>query len=163
MNITFTPVTGKDLPAINRIYTWYIENSTATFHTEPVRDEELLDFLYIDHPRFKSFLIHDESRLIGYCFLTAYKKRQAYDRTAEVTVYLDHDYRGKGVGRLALAHLEETARAVGIKNLLAIISGDNVNSIRLFENSGYEKCAHFKNVGEKFGSMLDVVGYQKQI
>jgi len=47
--------------------------------------------------------------------------------------------------------------------LLAIISGDNESSVQLFEKSGYEKCAHFKQVGEKFNKILDVVSYQKII
>lgn len=163
MNITFTEITTGDLPRINQIYTWYILNSTATFHTEPVRDEGLLDFLYINHPRYKSYLILQEGDLAGYCFLTAHKKRQAYDRTAEVTVYLDPEVRGRGIGRVALDHLETAARSVGLQNLVGVISGDNIGSIRLFEKSGYEKCAHFKNVGEKFGMVLDVVAYQKEL
>ncbi len=163
MNITFTEIMPADLPRINRIYTWYILNSTATFHTQPTRDEELLEFLYIDHPRYRSYLIFEESSLAGYCFLTAHKKRQAYDRTAEVTVYLDPEVRGRGIGRVALAHLETVARSVGLQNLVGVISGDNTGSIRVFEKSGYEKCAHFKNVGEKFGMVLDVVAYQKEL
>lgn len=163
MNITFTAITAGDLPRINKIYNWYIDNSTATFHTEPVRDEELLDFLYINHPRYKSYLIFQEEDLVGYCFLTAHKKRQAYDRTAEVTVYLDPHFCGRGVGRVALDYLEKNAGLVGLKNLVGVISGNNAESIRLFERSGYTKCAHFKNVGEKFGLILDVVAYQKEL
>jgi L-amino acid N-acyltransferase YncA len=163
MNISFSRITHEDLPHINRIYTWYILNSTATFHTDPVRDEELLEFLHINHPRYKSYLIFQEDRLAGYCFLTAHKKRQAYDRTAEVTIYLDPEFRHQGIGREALVHLEEVARSVALKNLVGVISGDNAGSIRLFEKAGYEKCAHFKNVGEKFGMVLDVVAYQKEL
>lgn len=163
MNVTFTEIQHRDLPQINRIYTWYIRNSTATFHTEPLRDEELLEFLYIGHVRYKSYLIFQEDKMAGYCFLTAHKKRQAYDRTAEVTIYLDPGFRGSGVGRVALAHLEETARGTGLKNLIGVITGDNAQSIRLFTSAGYEKCAHFRNVGEKFGMVLDVLAYQKEL
>ena len=163
MNISFTPITSADLPAIREIYSWYVHNSTATFHTEAVRDDELLEFLHIGHPRYKSYLIFQEGRLAGYCFLTAHKKRQAYDRTAEVTIYLDPECRGKGLGPVALDHLETAARSGGLKNLVGVISGDNAGSIRLFEKAGYQKCAHFKNVGEKFGIVLDVVAYQKEL
>jgi L-amino acid N-acyltransferase YncA len=47
--------------------------------------------------------------------------------------------------------------------LIGIISGDNINSIILFENCGFEKCGHYKQVGEKFNEILDVVSYQKII
>jgi L-amino acid N-acyltransferase YncA len=163
MEITFVDIQETDLPLIKEIYDWYIQHSTATFHTEPIRIDQLKEFLHINHPLYKSYLINHGNEVVGYCFLTYYKKRQAYDRTAEVTIYLKHDRCHQGIGPIALNMLEEKARELGLKNLLGIISGDNSGSIALFERLGYFKCAHFKNVGEKFNQVLDVVGYQKEI
>ncbi|MGD2035212.1 MAG: N-acetyltransferase, partial [Bacteroidales bacterium] len=53
------------------------------------------------------------------------------------------------------------AASQNINVLIGIITGTNKPSIALFETCGYEKCAHFRQVGEKFGKVLDVVGYQK--
>ena len=92
-----------------------------------------------------------------------YKKRQAYDRTAEISVYLKHGRTGKGIGNTALSHLEKVAQENGISVLIGIISGDNENSIKLFERYGYEKCGHFRQIGEKFNKILDIVSYQKII
>ncbi|ANH83588.1 acetyltransferase [Niabella ginsenosidivorans] len=161
--IILKEVTEEDLAFVKQIYDWYILNTTATFHTAPVTIGELKEFMYVQHPRFRSFLIMASDQAVGYCYLTNYKKRQAYDKTAELTIYLAHDCYTKGIGTAALQQLEAVATAAGFKNLLAIISGDNDRSIRFFENNGYFKCAHFKNVGEKFGKVLDVVGYQKEI
>lgn len=163
MNIQFEQLNQSHLPAVAAIYNWYVVNSTATFHTEPIEPSDMLDLLYIDHPRYKSFVIRSGENVAGYCFLTQHKKRQAYDRTAEVTVYLHPDFRNRGIGRLALGHLEAEARSVKLCNLIGVISGDNVGSIRVFEKAGYVKCAHFRNVGEKFNTVLDVVAYQKEI
>ncbi len=163
MAILFETLREPHLPAVVGIYNWYVANSTATFHTEPVAPAEMLEFLYIGHPRYKSFVIKLEEEIVGYCFLTQHKKRQAYDRTAEVTVYLHPEFRGQGIGRKALDHLEAEARAVNLSNLIGVISGDNLGSIRVFEKAGYVKCAHFRNVGEKFNTVLDVVAYQKEL
>jgi L-amino acid N-acyltransferase YncA len=57
--------------------------------------------------------------------------------------------------------LETIAKNNDISILIGIIAGENNSSIGLFEKSGYEKCAHFKEVGEKFNKVLDVVAYQK--
>jgi L-amino acid N-acyltransferase YncA len=161
MQVTFDEMTEKDLPLVKEIYEYYIENSTATFHTGQISLPEMREFLHIDHPVYKSFLIRCGNEICGYCFLSPYKKRQAYDRTAEVTVYLKQEYTGHGIGRLALQRLEEAARLTHIKVLIGIITGDNYQSIRLFTREGYERCGHFKEVGEKFGQVLDVVSYQK--
>jgi L-amino acid N-acyltransferase YncA len=163
MNITFKKLEEGSLPAVKEIYDWYIKNSTATFHTEPILIDQLKEFIYIDHPLYESYLIYNDNEIAGYCFLTNYKKRQAYDRTAEVTIYLRNGVSGKGIGTIALAHLESVAREKGLKNLIGVISGDNTSSIALFERASYTKCAHYKNVGEKFNTILDVVSYQKEL
>lgn len=161
--IILKELVAADLPVIKQIYDWYVLHSTATFHTAPVTTDELREFIYIGHPRFKSWLILDGEQPVGYCYLTNYKKRQAYDKTAELTIYLVHDCAAKGIGKAALTQLEAHARQAAFTNLLAIISGDNDRSIGFFERNGYFKCAHFKKVGEKFGKILDVVGYQKEL
>ncbi len=163
MNIEFKDIKEEDLSAVKAIYDWYIENSTATFHTQPIRIDQLKEFIYIGHSLYKSYLICIDREIAGYCFLTNYKKRQAYDRTAEVTIYLKPEFCKKGIGKVALAHLEKKAKEVGLKNLIGVITGDNEGSIVLFGKSGYTKCAHFKNVGEKFNKVLDVVAFQKEI
>ncbi len=163
MDIAFNRIEEKDLPAVKEIYDWYIKNSTATFHTEPITVDQLKEFLYLDHPWYNSYLINCDRELAGYCFITNYKKRQAYDRTAEVTIYLKEAYCKKGIGKVALDYLEQRAIENGLKNLIGIIGGENTGSIALFEKCGYTKCAHFKNVGEKFNRVLDVVAYQKEI
>jgi L-amino acid N-acyltransferase YncA len=163
MEIDFKGIVATDLNIVKDIYDWYVQNSTATFHTEPISIDELRQFMFVDHPLYKSYLILADEVVAGYCYLTFFKKRQAYERTAEVTIYLKTDYCGKGIGIKALQHLEAAAKGTAIKNLIAIISGDNAGSIRLFTKAGYEQCSRYKNVGEKFGQILDVVSFQKEL
>jgi len=163
MEIRFVQIQEPDLQIVKAIYDWFIEHSTATFHTEPVTIEQLKEFIYINHPVYESYLIYEGQSVAGYCFLTHFKKRQAYDRTAEITIYLHPDFCNKGIGKAAISHLENIARIKGLKNLIGTISGDNNGSIRLFEKMGFVQCAHYRQVGEKFNQLLDVVGYQKLI
>ena len=163
MEQVFKKVEEADLYAIKEIYDWYIGHSTATFHTEPILIDQLKEFIYINHPLYNSYLINVGEEIAGYCYLTNYKKRQAYDRTAEVTIYLKPEFCNRGIGKTALMYLEKRAKENGLKNLIGIISGDNAGSITLFEKSGYIKCAHFRNVGEKFNKVIDVVAFQKEI
>ena len=161
--VVFSPVAEDDLNAIKEIYDYYILNTTATFHAETIPVPELKEFLYIADPRYPSFVLREMNEVIGYCFLTRYKPRQAYDRTAELSIYLKPGYTGKGIGIAALKRLEDAAGHSGIRVLVGTLCGENHASIRLMEKCGYTRCAHLKNVGEKFGRVLDVVIYQKEI
>jgi phosphinothricin acetyltransferase len=161
MKIEFVDLTESDLELVKKIYDYYIENSTATYYTEKISIEELREFIPVEHKKYKSFLIIIDHECCGFCYISQYKKRQAYDRTAELSLYLKSEYTGRGIGKVVLEHLEKVAKDNGISVLIGIISGDNENSIKLFEKNGYEKCAHYKQIGEKFNKILDVVSYQK--
>lgn len=161
MKIQFIDLSESDLELVKNIYDYYIENSTATYYTEKISIKELKEFIPVNNKKYRSFLIKTDNECCGFCYLSQYKKRQAYNRTAEISLYLKPEYTGRGIGKEALKHLEQIAKMNGISVLIGIISGDNGNSIKLFEKNGYEKCAHYKQIGEKFNKILDVVSYQK--
>ena len=163
MKIQFIDIQGSDFEFIKEIYDFYILNSTATYYTEKISVNELKEFIPVNHKKYRSYLIKANDTHCGFCYLSQYKKRQAYDRTAEVSLYLKPEFTGQGIGYEVLKHLEKVAGENGISVLIGIISGDNGNSVKLFEKSGYEKCAHYKQIGEKFNKILDVVSYQKII
>ncbi len=163
MKLTFRNVEEKDWETIKEIYDWYAVNSIVTFHTEPVSINILREYVFIDHPRYRSFMIYDGDELAGYTYFTFYKKRPAYDRSAELAIYLKPDYCGKGIGSEIIPFMEEEARKAGLKNILAVVTKGNDASVALFDKFGFERCAYFKNIGEKLGQILDVIGYQKEL
>jgi L-amino acid N-acyltransferase YncA len=153
----------EQLAKIIAIYNHYVLNSTDTFHAHPLTIQEMRELVFFANPKYKTFAIMDDYNLCGYVILTQYKKREAYDGTAEVTVYLQPDFIGKGLGSLAVRYIEDFAKKSNIHVLIATICGGNDKSIKLFEKNGYFKCAHYKEVGKKFGQLLDIVAYQKII
>lgn len=163
MDVHFEPMKDEYLENAAHIYNYYIENTTVTFHTEPLTADEMKPILYHDDPLYLSFGIFDGDDFCGYAYMAPYKKRQAYRISSEVTLYLDPKHTGKGIGALALKLLENHAKKQGIHSFLAVICAENTVSVRLFAKEGYKKCAHFKEVGTKFGRMLDVVVLQKML
>lgn len=153
----------EQLPEIMELYNYYVLNSTATFHARSLTAGEMKELVFFDNPKYKTFAIMDDDNLCGYVLLTQHRKREAYDDTAEVTVYLKPEFIGKGLGSLAVQYIEAVAVKSGIHVLIATICGENDRSIKLFEKNGYFKCAHYQEVGRKFGQLLDVVAYQKII
>ena len=163
MSIEFKPVTKENINHALTIYNWYVLNSTATFHLETIASEELEKMVSIGHSRYLSYLIFFNNKVCGFCYLSQFRDKEAYDKSAEITLYLDKDSGGKGIGKATISYLENRAIDIGLNNLIAVITANNLISISLFEKGGYFKVGHLKNIGEKFGDTLDVTSYQKEI
>jgi|WetSurMetagenome_2_1015567.scaffolds.fasta_scaffold268818_2 L-amino acid N-acyltransferase YncA len=163
MELQFLALRDEHLPAAAAIYNYYIENSTATFHTELLSPSGLREIIYHESPRYLALAILADGQCCGYAYIGPYRERQAYQNTAEISIYLHADFTGQGIGTAALRLLEEHAKAQGIWALLAGICSENQESYALFNKSGYEKCAHLRQVGVKFGRLLDVIYLEKII
>lgn len=159
--IAFVPVEESHVEAIRDIYNYYVEHTTVTFHAALLDNEEMRSILFFQNPRFESYTIISDNVIIGYVIIGYYKPRQAYDYTAEVTIYLHPVHIGKGIGNRAMKFIEEIAREKQFHALLGVICSENESSIQLFKKFGYWECAHFKEVGLKYNRLLDVVVYEK--
>jgi L-amino acid N-acyltransferase YncA len=153
-------VKPEDVSAITDIYNHYVRESTATFETEPVTEEEMRNRVLSISAHFP-YLVDEENGVItGYCYAHPWKARAAYQYTLETTVYLAPEFIGKGIGRLLMERLIEESRSSGFRALIACITAENESSCSFHERLGFEKVSHFVKVGEKFGRRLDVVDYE---
>ncbi|MBL1232674.1 MAG: GNAT family N-acetyltransferase [Vicingaceae bacterium] len=163
MNVSFKSIEKSDLAEVTAIYNYYVENSTATFHLQAVTEQEMEQTLCLGHPVYQSFVILSDDKIAGFCYLGQFRKKEAYDISVEVTLYIKPAFTGKQIGVEVLSFMEKTAKNLGLKNLIGVITSENVGSLKLFERCGYFKCGHLKNIGIKFGRALDVISYQKEI
>ena len=161
--VSFKAITEAHLQEVLDIYNYYVIHTTVSFHTEPLQMKEMRENVIFDNSMYKAFIIELAGAITGYILINQHKKKQAYDVSGEVTIYLKPEYTGQGMGRKALRFIEQLARERGFHVLIATICGENEQSKHLFEKHGYSLCAHYKEIGYKFGRRLDVVAYQKII
>jgi phosphinothricin acetyltransferase len=160
-NYNFEQIKETDMTEVASIYNHYVLNTTATFHAHALTLSDMRELVFFENPKYCTYVIKENVQILGYVLLTQHKKREAYDATGEVTIYLRPDQIGKGLGSLAVTFIETVAKEKAFHVLLATICGENEKSIGVFERNGYIKCAHYKEVGQKLGKWLDVVAYQK--
>lgn len=153
----------EDLPFVKDTYNYYIRNSTAIFYLHPLSDEEVRQIIPVGDSRYKSFLIKENGEVCGFCYIARFKPKEAFDITVEITLYLLPRFGGKGIGYAALQQLESHIIEAGFANVIALITGENNASIRLFSKCGYVCCGQIREVAEKFGRRLDLVMYQKLV
>lgn len=162
-NVKFQAITENDYTFILKVYNYFIENSTATFHTGKISVNELKQILPFRDSMYETYIILYNNQACGYCYINNWKPRPAYKISAEISLYIMPEFQGKGIGSKTLKFLEKEAKQKGIMNLLGVITAENSGSVALFSKMRYEKVSHLKNIGEKFGRLLDVVTYQKEI
>jgi len=159
------PATLADLPGILEIYKDAIRNTTASYDYEPkTLDQRRQWFEERTRGGYPVFVAVDpEGRIRGWSALNPYHDRAGYRFTAENSVYVAPDSRGRGLGNQLLAPLIEAAKARGLHAIIAAIDADNEISIRLHEKFEFEKVGHFKQIGFKFGRWLDVVYMERRL
>ncbi len=151
----------KDIPAITEIYNDAILNSTATFDTEIKTIVDRTQWFNNHGERYPILSAEMDGNVIGWASLTKWSDRCAYEKTAEVSVYIHKDFRGKGIGKKLLEQLIFQGEKAGIHYMLARISQDNESSIHIHEIFGFEHIGVMKEVGFKFGKFLNVHLMQK--
>ena len=108
--------------------------------------------------------------LLGYAHTGRLNWRAAYDWSAETTIYLHQDMRGRGMGRRLYDALEGVSRAQGILSLNACIASTQREdeyltnaSMRFHERMGYRPVGTFHQCACKFGRWYDMVWMEKMI
>lgn len=102
-----------------------------------------------------------ECPFISWGALEIFRSRPAYRHTAELSIYVDHEWHRRGIGRAILADLLTRARALGHHALVGGCCSESTAIITLLEGSGFSRVAHFREVGRKFDRWLDVVFLQR--
>ncbi|AUP78149.1 GNAT family N-acetyltransferase [Flavivirga eckloniae] len=154
------PLNIKDTQQLLDIYNYYVLNSIVTFDDEALSLEtfkEKITRINDDYP-FIVFEEHDE--ILGYAYGSKWRPKPAYKHTVESTVYVKHDALGKQIGSKLYTELLSQLKAQNYHIVLGGLTLPNDPSVKLHEKFGFEKVAHFKEVGLKFNKWLDVGFWQ---
>ena len=99
-----------------------------------------------------------------------FRERPAYDYSAETTIYIRHDMRQNGCGRLIYSALEDELRRMGITNMYACVGTSDADdeyltdaSPRFHERMGFKTVGVFRNCGNKFGRWYSMIWMEKII
>ena len=151
--------TKLDSARIVEIYNYYIANSIVTFEEDPITSDEMSDRITSTlDDRLPWLVAEHDGQILGYAYASKWKGRCAYKYSVESTVYLNHHNQSKGLGSQLYEELLIELRIVNVHVVIGGISLPNKPSIGLHEKYGFEKVAHFKEVGYKFNKWVDV-GY----
>ena len=153
--------TPDDLDAITEIYNDAILNTVATFDTRPKSPEEQEAWFAGHGPKYPLLVAEDDGLIIGWASLGMWSDRCAYSDTAEGSLYVSQEYRGKGIGRKLIEAIMAAGQKGGLHTVIFRITEGNEASLHLAESVGFEQIGVMKEVGRKFDRLLDVYLMQK--
>lgn len=147
------------------IYADAVLHGLGTFEEQPPGSDELWRRAQAVLSHGLPWLVAEaDGRVLGYAYAAPFRPRAAYRYTAEDTVYVAPDAKGRGVGRVLLTAVIEACERQGLRRLVAAV-GDtgNAASIRLHEVCGFEHAGVLPAVGFKHGRWVDVVWMQRTL
>ena len=160
----------EDAERLLEIYAYYVENTAISFEYEVPSLQEFKQRIEHTLEKYPYLVLTEDGVIRGYAYAGVFKARAAYDHCCEMTIYLDHESKGKGYGRALYEALEKELADMGIKNLYACI-GDPIeedeyltkDSERFHKHMGYEKVGEFHRCGYKFDRWYNMIWMEKII
>jgi len=146
----------KDIPSITEIYNDAVLNTTATFHIEPQSNDEQENWFEKHTGKYTVIVAVENDAVVGWASLSPWSDRCAYSNTADIAIYIKEGFRGKGIGKRLVEELLKKGPQSGLHTAIAKISSENEVSMNLFKKSGFKHIGTMKEVGYKFGKVLDV-------
>jgi L-amino acid N-acyltransferase YncA len=150
------PASARDGEACARIYTPYVLETAITFELEPPSGEEMGARIAAAAQTHAWLVLEEGEEVLGYAYGAPFHRRAAYRWSCEVSVYVDRERRGRGVGRALYEELLARLARRGYLVAAAGITLPNEASVRLHRAFGFEPVGTYRGIGYKLGRWHDV-------
>lgn len=161
-DIIFEELSDEHRIPVMDIFNFYIENDFSAYPEAKLMCDYYDNFLNISK-KFPAFAIKANEKVVGFCFLSSYNPLSSFKETAQITYFIDKEFKGKGIGKIALKKLEDEAKKYGIKNILANIASLNEESLAFHSKNGFVKCGEFENIIKKKNKEFNIIWMQKKL
>jgi len=157
-NIFIKNISNADIEAVNLLYNYYIRNTAFTFDINEKTLSEKKEWSKIfkkDSP-YQCIVAYENDILVGFASSRPFRDKEAYNSSIETSVYISHNYIGKGYGKLLMEDLFIKIDGYNVNRVYAFITEPNSASEKLHLLLGFKKIGVLNNVGKKFGKFWNV-------
>jgi L-amino acid N-acyltransferase YncA len=152
----------SDSAQVAEVYNYYIQNTHHTFETEPLGADEMQRRIAETMEHYPYLVAEEDDEILGYAYATRFRMREAYEFSVESSIYVKNDAKQRKIGTQLYVQLFDELAETDVHAIVAGIALPNDASIIFHERLGFEKVAHFNEVGYKLGRWIDV-GYWEMI
>lgn len=161
MSVTFSYATREDLPKIIDIYNQAVPTRISTADTSPVTVEsKIIWFESYNQTTRPLWVMKIEGIIVGWVALEDFYGRPAFKSTAEISLYIDENYQGQGLGQQALDWVFSQLNNCEVTTIMAYVFAHNEASQKLFFRNGFKRWAHLPNIANMDDELysLDILG-----
>jgi phosphinothricin acetyltransferase len=156
----------EDLPDIREIYNHYVRNTVVTFDEDDSTIKEWRSKFARNVKLGLPFIVavSPSGQILGYAMVSPWSSKRAYRFTVENSIYLRAASTGKGLGKALMTELLDRAKAVGIRQIMAVIADKGAEaSLAMHAQYGFVEVGRMGRVGFKFNRWLSTVLLQKTL
>ena len=162
-DVTIRAARPEDAADIRAIYAPFVQETSVSFETVPPSLETMAERIAGNLASHGYFVAQSDVGILGFAYASPYRPRPAYDRTAEVSVYLAPEGQGRGLAQALYQMLFAHLAARGFHTAVAIVTLPNPQSAQLHERCGFAHVGSLQDVGRKFGQWHGTAIYQRMI
>lgn len=159
--LTIRVATPEDATALLAIYAPYVTHTTVTFECEIPTVKDFAARIMHTLTRYPYLVACLDGEPVGYAYAGAFQTRAAYDRSAELSVYVKSGMQGRGIGSMLYDALDKLLWRQHVTNLYSCITYPGEGSVQFHAKRGYTIVASFHKCGYKFDTWLDMVFMEK--
>ena len=164
MNYNVRIATPEDIPFITRIYNEGIEDRIATLETNLRTEEDMLEWLNNRSEKHKVLVIEDENNTVhGWASLNVFNSRCCYSGVVDISIYISRAMRGKGLGKLLLKSLIQTAKDEGFHKLVLSTFKTNEAGKRLYKSLEFREVGTYEKHGILDGKWIDITIMERML
>lgn len=159
MNYEIREMLPSDEIRVLEIFQQGIDGGIATFETQ-LPTPEAWNMEFFNDCRW--VLENENGEVIGWCALKPISKRDCFKGVAEVSIYLDNHYAGKGLGNILMSKLIVDSENHGFWTLQSNIFPENIASIKFHQKNGFRTVGKREKIGKLNGEWKDLVMLERR-
>jgi L-amino acid N-acyltransferase len=154
----------RDLSSMVAVYNDVVATSTAIYRDDPISLDEYREWWRVRTAQgYPVLVVRQAGEAVALASFGDFRPWPGYRFTVEHSVHVRAGLRGQGLGTALVRTLIDRATALGKHVMIAGVDADNAASLRFHERLGFERAAHLREVGHKFGRWLDLVFLQRTL
>lgn len=150
---------SQDWDRVAEIYKQGMESNKATFQTVVPIYEQWDE----DHLQAGRIVATVADQVIGWAVFSPTSTRTVFKGVVELSIYIDNDYQGLGIGRKLIECAVQEAWVNDIWTVQSVIMADNVPSLELHKKCGFREVGYRERIGkDREGTWRDVILLEKR-